>query len=60
MTKEQLASLIGDFKAKGGKVKQVETGAVRWLKDPQLKNCQCGCEGDYTDHSMRRGEMGLH
>jgi hypothetical protein len=23
-----------------------------------LWRCQCGCNGDYTDHSMRAGESG--
>ena len=21
--------------------------------------CSCGCDGDYTDHSMRQGERGM-
>jgi hemoglobin-like flavoprotein len=24
-----------------------------------LGDCACGCEGDYTDHSMRLGERGI-
>lgn len=25
---------------------------------PRLRDCQCGCDGDYTAHSMRAGESG--
>ena len=25
---------------------------------PRLRDCKCGCDGNYTDHSMRAGESG--
>lgn len=25
---------------------------------PTLADCLCGCNGDYTEHSMRAGESG--
>lgn len=27
-------------------------------KYPTLADCRCGCNGDYTEHSMRAGESG--
>jgi hypothetical protein len=56
MTKEELAKATADFAAKGGKVAKVEEG--KRTVDPLIKNCQCGCRGDWTDHTMRQGERG--
>lgn len=28
--------------------------------DELLRHCRCGCDGDYTDHSMRLGERGIY
>ncbi len=44
------------YQANGGKVQQVPTGA-RTIDDG-LRHCRCGCRGNYTEHSMRLGEMG--
>lgn len=57
MTKEQLALAMQAFTANGGKVETVKEGE-RAYTDHSLRNCQCGCHGDYTEHSMRRGERG--
>jgi len=45
------------FLARGGRVTQVAAGATKADFNP-LANCQCGCHGDWTDHSMRQGERG--
>lgn len=59
MTREQLSSLTASYVNNGGKIKQCETGdnAIR-LQPRNLWQCQCGCHGDFTDHSMRAGESG--
>ena len=53
--------MVADFLASGGKITQVSEGVVAndsHEKDSELLNCRCGCNGDYTDHSMRAGESG--
>jgi len=45
-----------DFAKKGGKITVVEEGKASI--DPLIKNCQCGCKGNWTDHTMRKGERG--
>lgn len=59
MDKAQLEALTAAFVQNGGKVKQCADGdtAVR-VVPAGLWACQCGCLGDYTDHSMRAGESG--
>jgi len=54
-----LSSLTEQFLASGGQIKQCLEGdrAVR-LVPRELWACQCGCNGDYTEHSMRAGESG--
>jgi hypothetical protein len=54
MTKEQLAQAMAAFTQSGGQVKQVAEGERS--VSPELRFCKCGCEGNYTDHSMRQGE----
>lgn len=56
---QNLQSLTEQFLASGGQVKQCLPGdrAVRFAPR-DLWRCQCGCNGDYTDHSMRAGESG--
>lgn len=47
---------INDFFANGGTVKHV---AEDERSAPvSLRYCRCGCDGDYTEHSMRAGESG--
>lgn len=59
MTREQLAQLTSAYAGSGGKIKQCADGdhAIR-LVPRNLWQCQCGCHGDFTDHSMRAGESG--
>lgn len=58
MTKEDLAAAMAAFEQSGGEVKQVAEGEKSNVIDPRIRNCQCGCKGVYTDHSMRFGEGG--
>lgn len=59
MTREQLAKATSAYASSGGKIKQCADGdqAIR-LMPRNLWQCQCGCHGDFTDHSMRAGESG--
>lgn len=59
MTREQLAQLSSAYASNGGKIKQCADGdhAIR-LVPRNLWQCQCGCHGDFTEHSMRAGESG--
>lgn len=63
MSKSELAALIRQATAahveQGGAIKQCLPGdrAVR-LVPASLWQCQCGCHGDFTEHSMRAGESG--
>ena len=59
MTREQLQQQMAAFEQQGGKVKECATGdsAIR-LIPRDLYRCECGCHGDFTDHSMRAGESG--
>lgn len=54
MTKEDLQKAIAGYKGEITKIKE----CVRTL-DPKLRYCRCGCEGSYTDHTMRLGERGI-
>lgn len=56
---QDFSSLTEQFLSGGGQIKQCLEGdsAVRF--SPRgLWSCQCGCNGDFTDHSMRAGESG--
>lgn len=64
LAKQDVNSMIDAFFARGGTVQHIAEGE-RTLKqgsdpirdvDPALRHCQCGCEGNYTDHTMRMGE----
>lgn len=63
MGKQELAAMIAAATEQhisgGGKIKECLPGdqAVR-LVPRNLWQCQCGCHGDYTEHSMRAGESG--
>ena len=54
-----LESLTKNFVASGGKIKQCVEGdrAIRF-SPRDLWMCECGCHGDFTEHSMRAGESG--
>lgn len=54
-----LEELTSRFLSNGGKVKKCLPGdqAVRFAPR-NLWSCQCGCHGDFTEHSMRAGESG--
>lgn len=55
MTRADLDAQIAAFFAKGGEVKPIPEGKT---SDPYLRECRCGCRGNYTEHSMRAGESG--
>lgn len=59
MNSAELAKLTSAYASNGGKIKQCAEGdqAIR-LVPRNLWQCQCGCHGDFTDHSMRAGESG--
>lgn len=63
MSKQELAALIAAATdahiSSGGKIKECLSGdhAVRMIPR-NLWQCECGCHGDYTEHSMRAGEPG--
>ena len=63
MSKNDLLAIIAAsteaYISSGGKVKQCAEGdhAIR-LVPRNLWQCQCGCHGDFTEHSMRAGESG--
>jgi hypothetical protein len=56
MNKAELAAMMEAFQNKGGKVDKVEEG--KRAIDPAIRHCKCGCNGDWTDHTMRQGESG--
>lgn len=57
MNKHQLAEAMKAFEQAGKKVVVIAEGdkAVSSI-DPALRYCKCGCDGNYTDHTMRQGE----
>lgn len=57
MNKQDLAAAMAAFEQQGGQVKQVKEGE-RTI-DPGIRHCRCGCRGNWTDHTMRLGEMGI-
>ena len=48
---------IEQYLARGGKIQHIEYGHSAY-KPEFLKNCRCGCKGEWTDHRMRAGENG--
>lgn len=63
MSKNDLLAIIAAgteaYFSSGGKVKQCTEGdqAIR-IAPRDLWRCECGCHGDFTEHSMRAGESG--
>lgn len=63
MSKNDLLAIIAAsteaYVSIGGKVKQCTEGdqAIR-IAPRDLWRCECGCHGDFTEHSMRAGESG--
>jgi len=64
---------VEEFLARGGEIQQIAEGVmtitmatIKKSKKSNIKefnsleDCNCGCEGDYTDHSMRLGEKGIY
>lgn len=59
MNAQQLEALTASYIQSGGKVKQCQEGDNALIFKPRdLWSCECGCHGDYTEHSMRAGESG--
>lgn len=58
MTKEEMSKAMLAFESNGGQVKKVKEGASSI--DPAIRNCKCGCGGNWTEHTMRAGESGRH
>lgn len=58
MSRDEIAAAMQAFEAKGGTVAQLAEGAASesHLLNERVRYCKCGCEGNYTDHSMRQGE----
>ncbi len=54
---------VAAFLNNGGEIKVIEEGKTSKdfsFADDSLKNCTCGCGGNYTAHSMRLGEQGIY
>jgi len=49
-----MSESVAAFLARGGKIQTVDEGTK--TIDPELKWCKCGCNGNRTDHNMRRAE----
>lgn len=59
MNAQDLAQLTESFQRAGGTIKQCIPGDTSIRAVPAaLWQCQCGCLGSYTEHSMRAGESG--
>lgn len=58
MNKAELEAMMEAFQSKGGAIKEVKEGerSEYSLANERVRFCKCGCEGNYTDHSMRQGE----
>lgn len=54
--RSELDQQVAEFQARGNRVTEVPPGESG--VDPLLKFCLCGCNGDWTDHTMRAGEAG--
>lgn len=46
------------YKARGGVISTIPAGERASVPDKSLSRCRCGCNGDYTEHTMRAGESG--
>ena len=71
MTKAELSALISATLASdnapavqviptGQTALTVGHGLTSNARDELLTHCRCGCNGDYTDHSMRLAERGIY
>ncbi len=54
---------VAAFLANGGEVQAIPTGERAMSESEHYRAardsvCDCGCEGNYTDHTMRKGERG--
>lgn len=59
MKAQGINAQIEAFFQAGGKVKQCAEGDTAIRQVPRnLYRCECGCHGDFTEHSMRAGESG--
>ena len=63
MSKHDLLAIIAAsteaYVSSGGKVKQcAEVDQAIRISPRDLWHCECGCHGDFTEHSMRAGESG--
>ena len=59
MKTQDINAQIEAFFQSGGKVKQCAEGDTAIRHAPRaLYRCECGCHGDFTEHSMRAGESG--
>jgi hypothetical protein len=50
---------VAEFLARSGKIQVIPEGEKTQL-EKVYHNCRCGCEGNYTDHQMRKGERGSY
>ena len=56
MNSNELELAMQAFLNKGNAVQVVQEGERVTPVYNKLTNCKCGCEGNYTDHTMRLGE----
>jgi hypothetical protein len=57
MNKKTIAEATAEFLAQGGKVTRIADAEKGGKEiDYWLRYCDCGCNGNRTDHSMRQGE----
>lgn len=55
MNSKDLEAAMAAFKGKIQVVADGERSEADLVND-RLRYCKCGCDGNYTDHSMRQGE----
>ena len=60
MTKQEMQAMIEAAMASGNapEVKVIKEGERKI--NPAIRYCRCGCEGNWTDHTMRAGENGRY
>lgn len=60
MNKQEMQEMIDAVMKSGNapKVKVIAEGER--AIDPAIRYCKCGCEGNWTDHTMRAGESGRY
>ena len=46
------------YQSEGGMIHTIPEGERSAPSNRALRYCRCGCDGDYTEHSMRAGESG--